>query len=116
MVIKLLEVEESSKPREEEYDGSAVLVSPNGEMHLYVEQKKPVNRRKISLSCSPFNKILTKISICASFSHNNKWVNVALCIRADIYSAFANSCPLQTDTFRVPLIHSRHILLSSNKF
>ncbi len=32
------------------------------------------------------------------------------------YSAFANSCPLQTDTFRFPLIQSRHVLLSSNKF
>ncbi len=32
------------------------------------------------------------------------------------YSAFANSCPLQTDTFLFPLIHSHHALLSSNKF
>ncbi len=32
------------------------------------------------------------------------------------YSAFANSCPLQTDTFLFPLIHSHHVLLSSNKF
>ncbi len=32
------------------------------------------------------------------------------------YSAFANSCPLQTDTFLFPLIHSHNVLLSSNKF
>ncbi len=31
------------------------------------------------------------------------------------YSAFANSCPLQTDTFLFPLIHSPNIVLSSNK-
>ncbi len=34
----------------------------------------------------------------------------------DDYSAFANSCPLQTDTFLFPLIHSHNVLLSSNKF
>ncbi len=33
-----------------------------------------------------------------------------------IYSAFANSCPLQTDTFLFPLIHSHDVILSSNKF
>ncbi len=33
-----------------------------------------------------------------------------------MYSAFANSCPLQTDTFRSPLVHSHNVLLSSNKF
>ncbi len=33
-----------------------------------------------------------------------------------IYSAFANACPLQTDTFLFPLIHSHNALLSSNKF
>ncbi len=32
------------------------------------------------------------------------------------YSAFANSCPLLTDTFLFPLIHSDHFLSSSNKF
>ncbi len=32
------------------------------------------------------------------------------------YSAFANSCPLQTDTFLFPLIHSHNAILSSNKF
>ncbi len=32
------------------------------------------------------------------------------------YSAFANSCPLQTDTFVFPLIHSHNVILSSNKF
>ncbi len=32
------------------------------------------------------------------------------------YSAFANSCPLQIDTFVFPLIHSHHIVLSFNKF
>ncbi len=32
------------------------------------------------------------------------------------YSAFANSCPLQTDTCLLPLIHSHYVLLSSNKF
>ncbi len=31
-------------------------------------------------------------------------------------SAFANSRPLQTDTFLFPLIHSLHVLFSSNKF
>ncbi len=30
------------------------------------------------------------------------------------YSAFANSCPLQTDAFLFPLIHSHNALLSSN--
>ncbi len=33
-----------------------------------------------------------------------------------IYSPFANSCPLQTDTFLFPLIHSHSVILSSNKF
>ncbi len=33
-----------------------------------------------------------------------------------LYSAFANSCPLQTDTFLFPLIHSHNVLPSSNKF
>ncbi len=33
-----------------------------------------------------------------------------------MYSAFANSCPLQTDTFLFPLIHSHKVVLSSNKF
>ncbi len=33
-----------------------------------------------------------------------------------IYSAFANSCPLQTDPFHFPLIQSHNALLSSNKF
>ncbi len=33
-----------------------------------------------------------------------------------VYSAFANSCPLQTDPFLFPLIHSHNALLSSNKF
>ncbi len=32
------------------------------------------------------------------------------------YSAFANSCPLQTATFLFPLIHSHNVILSSNKF
>ncbi len=32
------------------------------------------------------------------------------------YSPFANSCPLQTDTFLYPLIHSHNVILSSNKF
>ncbi len=32
------------------------------------------------------------------------------------YSAFANSCPLQTDTFLFPLIHNHNVILSSNKF
>ncbi len=34
----------------------------------------------------------------------------------NLYSALANSCPLQTDTFLFPLIHSHNVLLSSNKF
>ncbi len=34
----------------------------------------------------------------------------------NLYSAFANSCPLQTDTFLFPLIHSHKVLPSSNKF
>ncbi len=33
-----------------------------------------------------------------------------------VYSAFANSCPLQTDTFLFPFIHSHNVILSSNKF
>ncbi len=33
-----------------------------------------------------------------------------------MYSAFANSCPLQTDTFLFSLIHSHNVILSSNKF
>ncbi len=33
-----------------------------------------------------------------------------------MYSAFANSCPLQTDTFLFPLIHSHNVPLSSNSF
>ncbi len=33
-----------------------------------------------------------------------------------MYSAFANSCPLQTDTFLFPLIHSHNLKFSSNKF
>ncbi len=33
-----------------------------------------------------------------------------------LYSAFANSCTLQSDTFLFPLIHSHHVLLSPNKF
>ncbi len=33
-----------------------------------------------------------------------------------IYSAFANSCPLQTDTLLFPIIHNHNVLLSSNKF
>ncbi len=32
------------------------------------------------------------------------------------YSAFANSCPMQIDTFLFPLIHSHNVILSSNKF
>ncbi len=32
------------------------------------------------------------------------------------YSAFANSCPMQTDTFLFPLIHCHNVILSSNKF
>ncbi len=32
------------------------------------------------------------------------------------YSAFANSCPLQTDTFLFPLIHSHNVKFASNKF
>ncbi len=32
------------------------------------------------------------------------------------YSAFANSCPLQTDTFLFPLIYSHNVIFSSNKF
>ncbi len=33
-----------------------------------------------------------------------------------LYSAFANSCPLQTDTFLFPLIHRHNVTPSSNKF
>ncbi len=36
--------------------------------------------------------------------------------RVQEYSAFANSCPLQTDTFLFPLIHSHNVIFSSNKF
>ncbi len=33
-----------------------------------------------------------------------------------VYSAFANSCPLQTNTFLFSIIHSHQAQLSSNKF
>ncbi len=33
-----------------------------------------------------------------------------------IYSAFANSCPMQTDTFLFPRIYSHNVILSSNEF
>ncbi len=33
----------------------------------------------------------------------------------NMYSAFANSCPLQTDTILLPFIHKHHILLSLSK-
>ncbi len=46
----------------------------------------------------------------------NKTSNQARIPTHQAYSAFANSCPLQTDTFLFPLIHSHHVLLSSNKF
>ncbi len=39
-----------------------------------------------------------------------------LCSSLYMYSAFANSCPLQTDTFLFPLIHSHNVILPSNKF
>ncbi len=39
------------------------------------------------------------------------------CIKVrELYSAFANSCPMQTDTFLFPLIHSHNVIFSSNKF
>ncbi len=38
------------------------------------------------------------------------------CRATGVYSAFANSRPLQTDTFLFPLVHSHNILLTSNKF
>ncbi len=43
------------------------------------------------------------------FEKNRYMLSLAIC-------AFANSCPLQTDTFPFPLIHSHNNLLSSNKF
>ncbi len=33
-----------------------------------------------------------------------------------VYSAFANSCPLQTDSFLFPFLYSHNVLRSSNKF
>ncbi len=48
----------------------------------------------------------------------NAW-NLSTCsllLEKPIYCAFANSCPLQTDTFLLPLIHSHNAILSSNKF
>ncbi len=42
--------------------------------------------------------------------------DIAMSVGIPIYSAFANSCPLQIDTFLFPLIHSHNVLLSSNKF
>ncbi len=49
-----------------------------------------------------------------SFNHINNHVDMTETSEL-VYSAFANSCPLQTDTFLFPLIHSHNVLLSSNK-
>ncbi len=49
--------------------------------------------------------------------HLFSWTLVLVrCCCISIYSAFANSCPLQTDTFLFPLIHNHNVILSSNKF
>ncbi len=40
----------------------------------------------------------------------------AVVATVQVYSAFANSCPLQTDPFLFPVIHSHNVILSSNKF
>ncbi len=59
----------------------------------------------------PFPRWCSKV-IFACYLKMKHWVyyyNLA-------YSAFANSCPLQTDTFLFPLIHSHNVILSSNKF
>ncbi len=42
--------------------------------------------------------------------------NVHAAKSSDTYSAFANSCPMQIDTFLFPLIQSHNVILSSNKF
>ncbi len=54
----------------------------------------------------------TRGSELSSAMHNQRLIIRIICI----YSAFANSCPLQTDTFLFPLIHSHNVILSSNKF
>ncbi len=41
---------------------------------------------------------------------------MTILVSITLYSAFANSCPLQTDAFLFPLIHSHNVLLSSNQF
>ncbi len=43
-------------------------------------------------------------------------IRFIICFNRCMYSVFANSCPLQTDTFLFPLIHSHNVILSSNKF
>ncbi len=84
--------------------------------------------RKVNLYCAQFSKSLHAchwyfltwkptvgtrpgLSGCQS-----RILNIIHVARLSIYSAFANSCPLQTDTFLFPLIHSHHVLLPSNKF
>ncbi len=64
---------------------------------------------------SPITKKLTITALKTAFYCNWKHFDTYEFIGI-LYSAFANSCPLQTDTFRFSLIQSRHILLSSNKF
>ncbi len=53
--------------------------------------------RSLSMKCIKHNRTIRLLSC-----HN--------------YSAFVNSCPLQTDTILLPLIHSHNVILSSNKF
>ncbi len=66
--------------------------------------------------------LFRRVSVGCRFIWNNpSWplspaFSSAYFYPATSYSAFANSCPLQTDTFLFPLIHSHTVVLSSNKF
>ncbi len=57
---------------------------------------------RIAYNCETIAHILIQLQTASISSH--------------LYSTFANSCPLQTDPFLFPLIHSHNALLSSNKF
>ncbi len=77
-----------------------------------------------------FNPCSYKPLFTLTINHTYVWLNSAptynstttlswlptYLMPSPIYSAFANSCPLQTDTFLFPLIHSHNVILSSNKF
>ncbi len=62
------------------------------------------------LDLTPVVRLSNESSCILDFSSKDLWH------LPKSYSAFAYSCPLQTNTFVFPLIHSHHVLLSSNKF